>query len=132
MDAPRAELLGQSLAAMIVSERAETWVSTWRSQTRQRIVGAVANRLLQPAELPAQAAADPLPRWRWLLAELDGRIPLTQTGNLSRALVQQNAGRFGWDVSARRAPKTSCMTFTSCAVSPGSVGWRAVPAGCSR
>jgi hypothetical protein len=104
MDGPRAELLGQSLAAMIVSERAETWVSTCRSQTRQRIVGAVANRLLQPAELPAQAAADPLPRWRWLLAELDGGIPLTQTGNLSRALVQQNAGRFGWDVS--RPPRT--------------------------
>lgn len=75
MDAPRAELLGQSLAAVIVSERAETGVSTWRSQTR-----------------------------RWLLAELDGGIPLTQTGNLSRAFVQQNAGRFGWDVS--RPPRT--------------------------
>ena len=61
MDAPRAELLGQSLAAVIVSERAETWVSTCSGQTRQRIVGAVANRLLQPTELPAQAAADPLP-----------------------------------------------------------------------
>jgi len=56
MDAPRAELLGQSLAAVIVSERAETKVSTWRSQTLQRIVGTVANRLLQPAELPVQAA----------------------------------------------------------------------------
>jgi hypothetical protein len=87
---------------MIVSERAETWVSRWRSPTWQRIAGAVANRLLHPAE----AAADPLPRWRWLLGQLEEGIPLTQAGNLSRAFVQQNAARFGWDLSRPPATET--------------------------
>lgn len=98
LDAPREELLGQSLAAVIVSERAEAWVSRWRSPTRQQIAAAVANRLLHPAELPAEAAADPLPRWGWLLGQLDDGIPLTEAGNLCRAFVQQNAARFGWDL----------------------------------
>ncbi|MCW2934028.1 MAG: hypothetical protein JWM19_4990 [Actinomycetia bacterium] len=99
LDAAREELLGQSLAAVIVSERAEAWVNRWRSPTRQQVAAAVANRLLHPVQLPAEAAADPLPRWRWLLGQLADGIPLTQTGNLSRAFVQQNADRFGWDLS---------------------------------
>jgi hypothetical protein len=109
LDAPREELLGQSLAAMIVSERSETWVSRWRSPTRQRIAGAIANRLLHPVGLPAEAAADPLPRWRWLLGQLDEGIPLTQAGNLSRTFVQQNAARFGWDLS--RPPSTETELY---------------------
>lgn len=104
LDAPRQELLGQSLAAVIVSERAEAWVSRWRSPARQQIAAAVANRLLHPVQLPAEAAADPLPRWRWLLGQLGDGIPLTQAGNLSRAFVRQNAARFGWDLS--RPPGT--------------------------
>jgi hypothetical protein len=104
LDAPREELLGQSLAAVIISERAEAWVSRWRSPVRQQAAAAVANRLLHPVELPAEAVADPLPRWRWLLGQLDDGIPLTQAGNLSRAFVQQNAARFGWDLS--RPPRT--------------------------
>ena len=104
LDAPREELLGQSLAAVIISERAEAWVSRWRSPTRQQAAAAVANRLLHAAELPAEAAADPLPRWRWLLGQLADGISLTQAGNLSRAFVQQNAARFGWDLS--QPPRT--------------------------
>jgi hypothetical protein len=104
LDAPREELLGQPLAAVIISERAEAWVSRWRSPTRQQIAAAVANRLLHPAVLPAEAAADPLPRWRWLLGQLDSGIPLTQAGNLSRAFVQQHAARFDWDLP--RPPRT--------------------------
>jgi hypothetical protein len=99
LDAPREDLLGQPLAAVIISERAEAWVSRWRSPTRQQIAAAIANRLLHPVQLPADAAADPLPRWRWLLGQLAGGIALTQAGNLNRAFVQQNADRFGWDLS---------------------------------
>jgi hypothetical protein len=51
------------------------------------------------AEFPAATAADPLPPLRWLLDQLDGGIALTQTGNLNRRFVQQNADRFGWDFS---------------------------------
>ena len=115
LNSPQPELLGQTLAQVILSERAETWVNLRRSETRHRIVAAIANRLLHPAELPAEAAADPLPTLRWLLDQLDGGVVLTQTGNLSQKFVQQNADRFGWDFSVRRGTRTTCSTCTSCA-----------------
>jgi hypothetical protein len=104
LDTPQPDLLGLTLAQAILTERTETWVSRHRSDTRRRIVAAIANRLLHPAELPAATAADPLPRLRWLLDQLDGGIALTQTGNLGRTFVQENADRFGWEFS--RPPRT--------------------------
>ena len=104
LNVPQAGLLGQTLAQVILTERAETWVNARRSETRRQILATIANRLLHPAELPAATAADPLPPLRWLLDQLDGGIALTQTGNLSRKFVQQNADRFGWDFS--RPPRT--------------------------
>ena len=104
LSTPRAELMGQTLAQLILTERAETWVNLRRSGTRRQILAAVANRLLHPAQLPADAAAHPLPRLSWLLGELDSGIALTQTGNLSRKFVQEAAARFGWDFD--RPPRT--------------------------
>ena len=109
LNSPQPELLGQTLAQVILSERAETWVNLRRSETRRRIVAAIANRLLHPAELPAEAAADPLPTLRWLLDQLNGGVVLTQTGNLSQKFVQQNADRFGWDFS--RPPRNEDDLF---------------------
>jgi len=97
LNVPQAGLLGQTLAQVILTERAETWLNARRSETRRRILAAIANRLLQPAEPPAVAPADPLLPLGWLLDQLDGGIALTQTGNLSRKFVQQSADRFGWD-----------------------------------
>jgi len=104
LNVPQAELLGQTPAQVILTERAETWINARRSETRRRILAVIANRLLHPAELPAAAAADPLPPLRWLLDQLDSGVALTQTGNLSQKFVQQNADRFGWDFS--RPPRT--------------------------
>jgi hypothetical protein len=104
LSTPQAELMGQTLAQLILTERAETWVNLRCSDTRRQILAAVANRLLHPAQLPAEAAADPLHRLSWLLGELDGGIALTQTGNLSQKFVQQAAARFGWDFT--RLPRT--------------------------
>jgi hypothetical protein len=104
LSTPRVDLVGQTLADLILTERAETWVNLRRSDTRRQILAAVANRLLHPAQLPAEAAADPLPRLRWLVGELDGGIALTQAGNLSQKFVQQAADRFGWDFD--RPPRT--------------------------
>ncbi|MGH3193384.1 MAG: hypothetical protein ACRDPY_42015 [Streptosporangiaceae bacterium] len=104
LNVPQAGLLGQTLAQVILIERAGTWLNARRSETRRRILAAIANRLLHPAELPAATAADPLPALRWLLDQLDGGIALTQTGNLNRKFVQQNADRFGWDFP--RPPST--------------------------
>jgi len=109
LNVPQVGLLGQTLAQVILTERAETWVNLRRSETRRQLLAAIANRLLHPAQLPAGTAADPLPELRWLLGELDGGITLTQTGNLSQKFVQQSAGRFGWDLS--RPPRTEDELF---------------------
>jgi len=109
LNVPQPGLLGQTLAQVILTERAETWVNARRSETRRRILASIANRLLQPAELPAAAAADPLPPLHWLLGQLDGGIALTQTGNLSRKFVQESADRFGWDFP--RPPRTEDELF---------------------
>ncbi|MBO0837980.1 MAG: hypothetical protein J2P28_21030, partial [Actinobacteria bacterium] len=89
-------LLGQTFAHAILTERTETWVNLRHSETRRQIVAALANSLLHPANLP-EGTTDPLPRVRWLLAELDEGVVLTQTGNLNRKLVQQSVDMFGWD-----------------------------------
>jgi hypothetical protein len=109
LNTPQAALLGQALAHVILTERAETWVNLRRSETRRQLLAAIANRLLHPAQLPAKTAADPLPQLRWLLGQLDGGITLTQTGNLSQKFVQQSADRFGWDFS--RPPRTEDELF---------------------
>jgi hypothetical protein len=109
LNTPQAGLLGQALAQVILTERAETWLNLRRSETRRQILATIANRLLHPAQLPAGTAADPLPQLRWLLGQLDRGITLTQTGNLSQKFVQQSADRFGWDFS--RPPRTEDDLF---------------------
>jgi hypothetical protein len=106
---PQAALHGQTLAQVILTERAETWVNARRSETRRRILAAIASRLSHPAELPAATATDPLPPLGWLLTQLDDGIALTQTGNLNRTFVQQSADRFGWDFP--RPPRTEDDLF---------------------
>ena len=104
LNTPQAELAGQTVADLILTECAETWVNTRRSETRRQILAALANRLLHPAQLPAETAADPLPQLSWLLGQLSGGIAFTQTGNLNQKFVQQNAEVFGWDFP--RPPRT--------------------------
>ncbi len=99
----RLDLLGQTYAQAIVTERAETWVGQRRSETRRRIVAGVANRLLHPAQLPA-GTAEPLPRLQWLLGQLAAGVGLTVRGNLNRSFVQRSAERFAWDLD--RPPRS--------------------------
>ena len=99
----RLDLLGQTYLQAILTERTETWISNRRSETRRRIVAAIANRLLHPAQLPA-GTADPLPRLQWLLEQLADGVGLTVRGNLSRSFVQLSADRFGWDLN--RPPRS--------------------------
>jgi hypothetical protein len=104
----RLDLLGRTYAHAIVTERTDTWVSSRRSEGRRRIVAAIANRLLHPAQLPARTA-EPLPRLQWLLDELADGVGLTVRGNLSRSFVQHSAGRFGWDLD--RLPRSEDELF---------------------
>lgn len=103
LNEPRPELAGQTFAQLILTERMEAWLETRRSETRHVILSRVANRLLQPIELPAEIS-DPLPRVHWLLEQLAGGVALTQTGNLNQRFIQGAAARFGWDFN--RPPRT--------------------------
>ena len=107
----RLDLLGQTYAQAILTERAETWVGLRRSETRRRIVAAVANRLLHPAQLPA-GTTSPLPQLHWLLDQLSVGVGLTVRGNLNQNFVQQNAERFGWELD--RPPRTEDDLYDLC------------------
>lgn len=96
LDTPQPDLLGQTFAQAILTERVETWVNLRCSETRRKLVAAVANRLLHPAQLPA-GTSEPLPRLRLLLDALESGIALTVRGNLNRKFVQEMAEPFGWD-----------------------------------
>ena len=104
-----AKLAEQDAAAAEDARAALEWIAGERGETRRRILAAIANRLLHSAELPAETAADPLPRLRWLLGQLNHGIALTQAGNLNQKFVQQSADRFGWDFS--RPPRTEDDLF---------------------
>jgi hypothetical protein len=104
LGSPQAELLGQFPAQVILTERTEFWVDIRRSPSRRRMLAGLANRLLHPAQLPAQAATNPLPQLRWLLEQWNDGISITRTGNLNQKFVQQSADRFGWDLP--RPPRT--------------------------
>jgi hypothetical protein len=96
LNRPQPDLLGQTFAHAILTERAESWVNLRDSKTRRKLMAAVANRLLHPARLP-EGTTEPLPRLRLLFDALDGGIGLTERGNLNRKFVQLMAGPFGWD-----------------------------------
>lgn len=99
----RLDLGGRTWLDAIRDERVDTWLSAHRSPTRRAILEPLVEIVRRSAEVRA-AVDDPLPRLRWFLGELAGGQPLTQTGNLSRAFVQDAAPRFGWDF--RSPPRT--------------------------
>lgn len=91
----QAILRGQTRAQVIFTERAVSWVSLRRSETRFQVMATLAGKLLRPAQLPP-GTADPLPPLMWLLGQFGEGVKLTRAGNLSRAFVQRSAERFGW------------------------------------
>jgi len=106
---PRIELGGRTWLDGTAEERLDTWLDTHRrSATRRRILEPLAAAARAPADLPS-GFDDPLPRVRWFLGELADGQPLTQTGNLGRAFVQEAAPRFGWDF--RNPPRTEDELF---------------------
>lgn len=91
----RIELEGRTFLDAIRAERLETWLEGRRSPTRRRVLEPLVDVVRSPVDLPA-GIEDPVPSLRWLLGELVDGQPLTQTGNLGRAFVQDAATRFGW------------------------------------
>ena len=82
---------------MIITERLETWTSsTGQCEQLTAIRSSVANLLLHPVPVPADAA-EVLGPVLWLCDALStGGAPLTETGNLGRAFVHRVARESGW------------------------------------
>lgn len=96
---PIEDLDGQTLMNAILTERLQLWLDLGLNETRRKLLAAIANRLLHPAELPPGSAGEPS-RLAWLLEQLVDGVALTQTGNLGREFVRSAAGRFGWDLTS--------------------------------
>lgn len=92
---PRIELNGQTWLDGIRAERLETWLEGRRSPTRRQVLEALVDAVRAPVTMPDDVDGT-VPPLRWFLGELVDGQPLTQTGNLGRAFVQEAAGRFGW------------------------------------
>jgi hypothetical protein len=92
---PRIQLGGRTRLDGIRAERLETWLEGRRSQTRRQVLEALVDDVRVPATL-RDGVDGAVPPLRWFLGTLVDGQPLTQTGNLSRAFVQDAAGRFGW------------------------------------
>jgi hypothetical protein len=91
---PRPELDGRSWLEAIRAERIGDWARS-RGSARRALVEPLAARLADPIPLPSAAdhALDPL---GWLLDAAAAGLPLTQKGNLARAVVIEAVNRFDW------------------------------------
>ncbi len=89
LDSDHPDIPGQSWRTAMVTERIEQWVSA--AQRRSPKLGearaGIANQLLHPVEVPADAAAAVGPVV-WLLERWGDEQPLTQAGYLKPAFVQ--------------------------------------------
>lgn len=96
LNIPGGELPRRTPAQMIASERVGAWLKIPCSKTRRDVLSHTCDRLLHCVRLPAQAVADPLPRLRWLLEQMNEGIGLTRAGNMNTNFVRHNANQFGW------------------------------------
>lgn len=97
LDTERAGYFGQTWRSLIITERLETWTSSTRQSAHLTAIRAgVANLLLHPVPVPADAA-EVLGPVLWLCDALStGGAPLTETGNLGRVFVHRVARESGW------------------------------------
>lgn len=95
LDTPHTELAGRTPRQMVLAERIEHWTGSRRNPVRGQMLAPIADLLQEPQPPPAETEL--FPNLCWLLEQLADGVPLTQTGNLSRAFVQGAAPRFGWD-----------------------------------
>src|SRR5271165_3169865 len=114
LNVPQAGLLGQTLALVILTERAETWVNARRSETRRRILAAIANRKF------VQDSAD---RFGWDFS----RPPRTEDDLYDLYQLRHFAQDLGL---ARRSGRKLTLTAKGrrLLADPGSL-WRAVAVG---
>jgi hypothetical protein len=76
------------------TERLQRWTES-RGSARGRLAGRLGDQLTSPVPAPSDAGPHLAPL-RWLLDHAAGGVPLTRTGNLTRAVVADGCRRFGW------------------------------------
>jgi hypothetical protein len=94
LSSPRAAFADQTFFSVVLTERLQRWVDD-RGEARRQLLAPVANMLIAAVPVP-EGAAEALAPLRWLLERAADGIPLTQSGNLSRAVVLDGVERFGW------------------------------------
>lgn len=107
LKAPNFQLGGQTPLDVMNTERIQNWIRIEPSETRKRLLSGLANRLLHPAELPADTA-DPYPVLSALLERIrSGAPPEPEPGRLLEiaaelGLIRRLKGEF---VLTRRGDK---------------------------
>jgi hypothetical protein len=91
---PHDDVTGTSWLQWVHAERFQHWANR-RGATWQRLAACVADDLIHPAGVPADAEQRLAPV-RWLLDHAATGAPLTETGNLARVLVFEGCERFDW------------------------------------
>lgn len=91
---PRMDLDGRSWAELIQTERRRAWRRS-RGQARRQLLDAVDPLLDDPFDRPDGATAV-VEALRWLLAEAEHGLALTQGHRLTLDVVVAAARRFGW------------------------------------
>jgi len=94
LHSPRDEVTGATWLQWMNTERLQRWADS-RGRTRRKLAGALADQLTNPALAPIDAARHLAPV-QWLLDHAAAGAPLTQTGNLARAIVAEGCRRFDW------------------------------------
>lgn len=85
---------GSSWLQWVHTERLQHFADS-RGPARARLAGPLADRLVNPAPVPADAEQVLAPM-RWLLDHAAAGAALTTTGNLTRPLVAEGCRRFDW------------------------------------
>lgn len=88
----------QTWLQTVITARIEAWLERDQAASRRwRLVAGIEPALLHPVAMPADAGPVVAPL-RWLLERAAGEgLPLTDRGNLARAVVGEISQQFGWE-----------------------------------
>lgn len=88
----------QTWLQTVVTARIEAWLERDQAASRRwRLAAGIEPELLHPVAMPADAGPVVAPL-RWLLERAAGDgLPLTDRGNLARAVVSEVSEQFGWE-----------------------------------
>jgi hypothetical protein len=125
LNAPNFQLGGQTPLSVTLTERIQMWLRIEPSETRHRLLSALANRLLHPIELP-EGVTDPFPPLTLLLRQLAGGTP-TADDLGEYDVLRQMAKQLG--LARRRGGQLLITARGKDLLENPESSWRMVPAG---